>query len=193
MHRARNRNRVTLRPTRTDTRKRRTFVVRSLSRRAIEGWLCCAGQRWPCALGRSGQKVLKREADGATPIGLWPVRNAYVRSGYGLRPRTRLPLRATRRDDGWCDAPGDRNYNRAVRLPYPVSAEEMWRQDGLYDYVVVIGYNDRPRRRGRGSAIFLHLAREAMEPTAGCIAVRRRDARRILSLLRSGDVFRIGL
>ena len=72
---------------------------------------------------------------------------------------TSLPLRAITADDGWCDAPDDPNYNRLVKLPYPASAEHMWREDHLYDLVAVLGYNDDPVVPGKGSAIFLHVAR----------------------------------
>jgi L,D-peptidoglycan transpeptidase YkuD (ErfK/YbiS/YcfS/YnhG family) len=101
-------------------------------------------------------------------------------------PRTALPLRPIHVDDGWCDAPDDRNYNRRVRLPYPASAENLWRSDNLYDVVVVLDYNLRPRTRGRGSAIFMHLARADYAPTAGCIALRRSHLLLMLSRLAPG-------
>ena len=86
------------------------------------------------------------------------MRMVYVRPDKPPRPRTGLRVHPIRAADGWCDAPRDRNYNRPVRHPYPASAEHMWRRDGLYDIVVVLGYNDRPRIAGRGSAVFLHVA-----------------------------------
>jgi L,D-peptidoglycan transpeptidase YkuD (ErfK/YbiS/YcfS/YnhG family) len=101
-------------------------------------------------------------------------------------------VRAIRASDGWCDDARDRNYNRPVGHPYPASAERMWREDHLYDLVVVLGYNDVPRRRGSGSAIFLHLAREDYRPTEGCIALTPRHLRFVLSRLRRGSRIRIG-
>jgi L,D-peptidoglycan transpeptidase YkuD (ErfK/YbiS/YcfS/YnhG family) len=147
--------------------------------------------RVPCVLGRSGCKSLKREGDGATPIGRFPLLSAYFRADRHLRPRTGLPLRIMRLADGWCDAPADRNYNRPVRHPYPASAERMWRADPLYDVVVVLGYNDRPRIAGRGSAVFLHVASDAGTPTEGCVALRRTDLIRLLPLLGKGARLRI--
>jgi L,D-peptidoglycan transpeptidase YkuD (ErfK/YbiS/YcfS/YnhG family) len=136
--------------------------------------------------------VLKHEGDGATPIGRWPVREVFYRSDRMRRPQTRLKTTAIRPRDGWCDAPGDRNYNRAVALPYPASAETLWREDRLYDLVLVLGYNDRPRIQGRGSAVFLHLAAEGgLAPTAGCVALRRRDALRLIQHLAAGDRLRV--
>jgi L,D-peptidoglycan transpeptidase YkuD (ErfK/YbiS/YcfS/YnhG family) len=87
---------------------------------------------------------------------------------------------------GWCDAPGDRNYNRPVSLPYPASHEAMWRSDGLYDVVVTLSHNTRPRVAGGGSAVFFHLASDSLSPTAGCIAVRRRDVAKVLCYLGPG-------
>jgi L,D-peptidoglycan transpeptidase YkuD (ErfK/YbiS/YcfS/YnhG family) len=124
--------------------------------------------------------AMKREGDGATPTGRWRLVEVLWRPDRGQRPRTRLPVSAIRPDDGWCDHSPDRNYNRRVRHPYPVSAERLWRADRLYDIVVVLSHNQRPRIRGRGSAVFLHLARDGYAATEGCIALSERDMRRLL-------------
>lgn len=97
-------------------------------------------------------------------------------------PVTKLPVRALAPYDGWCDAPGDSRYNRLVRLPYPASAEQLWRGDHLYDLIVVVGYNDAPVVPGKGSAIFLHVARANYAPTAGCVAFARGHLLRILAM-----------
>lgn len=135
------------------------------------------------ALGRCGIRRDKREGDGATPAGTWHPLALRWRADHGRRPASRLPVRATRPDDLWCDEPGDRRYNRPARAPLDVSHEEMWRPDRLYDLVVVLDHNQRPRRARRGSAVFLHLARAGFEPTAGCIAFRRADLMRLLPRL----------
>ncbi len=158
------------------------IFVRTLSQAARRGHLQFEGMFVPCALGRSGISALKREGDGATPRGRFKLRQVFYRPDM-RRPRTALGLSPIRRDDGWCDGPSDRNYNRLVKLPYPSGAERLWRADGLYGIVVVLGYNDRPRMRNRGSAIFIHIARGDFEPTEGCIALRERDLRRLISRL----------
>jgi L,D-peptidoglycan transpeptidase YkuD (ErfK/YbiS/YcfS/YnhG family) len=150
---------------------------------ARRGMLVLGGLSLPCALGRGGCQTLKREGDGATPIGVWRVREVLFRADRVRRPATQLPVRPIRRHDGWCDAPADRNYNRSVRLPYAASAEELWRADRLYDVVAVLGYNDRPRSRGRGSAIFVHAARPDLAPTEGCIALTLPHLLRLLTRL----------
>lgn len=105
------------------------------------------------------------------------------RPDQGPRPSTRLPVRPIARHDGWCDAPVDRNYNRKVRLPYPASSERLWRDDRLYDIVVVLNHNQKPRRRYGGSAIFMHIARPGYSPTEGCIALSKPHMRRLLALV----------
>jgi L,D-peptidoglycan transpeptidase YkuD (ErfK/YbiS/YcfS/YnhG family) len=135
----------------------------------------------PCSLGRNGRKHLKREGDGATPVGRWRLVRLYLRADHGRRPVTRLPTRQIGRMLGWCDDPNDRSYNQPVRLPYAASHEEMWRSDELYDIVITLEHNTRPRVRYGGSAVFFHLASNDLGPTAGCVAVRREDMRRILA------------
>jgi L,D-peptidoglycan transpeptidase YkuD (ErfK/YbiS/YcfS/YnhG family) len=146
----------------------------------------------PCALGRGGIVRVKREGDGATPAGRLPLRRIWYRADRVARPVTGLPTRAIRPDDGWCDAPGDRNYNRPVVIPYGASHERMWRDDGLYDIVIELGWNDRPRIRGRGSAIFLHIARPDYAPTEGCVALAREHMMRLLPSLRPRSTLVIG-
>jgi L,D-peptidoglycan transpeptidase YkuD (ErfK/YbiS/YcfS/YnhG family) len=166
-------------------------VVRGLSGRAHHGILTYGNLRVPCLLGRSGRRPGKREGDGATPIGRFAVRQAFYRPDRLRRPRTGLSLKLLRLDDGWCDDPQDRNYNRHVRHPYPASAEQLWRDDGLYDLIVVIGHNDRPRVRGRGSAVFLHVAAPDRTPTAGCVALRLPDLVRLIERMPRGATLTI--
>lgn len=148
--------------------------------------------RVPCALGRSGIRVRKREGDGATPRGRFELIEVRYRPDRVRRPQTGLPVRPMGLTDGWCDAVGDPNYNRSVRHPYPASAERMWRDDPLYDVVIVTSQNRRPRVQGGGSAIFVHVARADFAPTAGCVALERRALLRLLTLLRPGTQIEVG-
>jgi L,D-peptidoglycan transpeptidase YkuD (ErfK/YbiS/YcfS/YnhG family) len=173
---------VLQRPARPE-KPRGKLVVRAISAAAKRGILQFGSLRLPCALGRSGVKALKREGDGATPRGRYGLRYVLYKPEGLSRPETRLARCALRVDDGWCDKPSDRNYNRRVKLPYPQSAERLWRADGLYDVVVVLGYNDVPRVRNRGSAVFMHVARRGFKPTEGCIALRKSDLHRLLRVV----------
>lgn len=149
-----------------------------------DGVLRWDGRELRCSLGRAGVTRDKREGHGATPAGIFPLRRVLFRPDRLAPPATRLPVTPLRRDDGWCDDPGDARYNRPVTLPYPASAEALWRRDGLYDVLVVLGHNDDPVVPGAGSAIFLHVARPDFGPTEGCVALALED---LLALLRACD------
>ncbi len=138
--------------------------------------LICGTLTVPCVIGRGGLIAAadKREGDGATPIGTWPVREVFYRADRVVAlPDLGLPARALGPDDGWSDAPDDPSYNRPVRHPHGTSAERLWREDGLYDVIVVLGYNDDPPVPGAGSAIFFHLMAPEATPTEGCVAITR--------------------
>ncbi|HET8996416.1 MAG TPA: L,D-transpeptidase family protein [Acetobacteraceae bacterium] len=134
------------------------------------------------ALGRGGVRQDKQEGDGATPAGLLPLRRVLYRADRLPPPDCTVPVEPIAETDGWCDDPGARDYNRQVRLPHDARHEELWRRDGLYDVVGVLGWNDAPVVRGRGSAIFLHVARPDYGPTEGCVALALPDLRRVLAM-----------
>ena len=158
-----------------------------------QGEVVWQGHRVKAALGKGGLKPAadKREGDGSSPIGSWPLRRVLWRPDKGSPPQTALPVEAIGPDDGWCDAPLDPAYNRPVVLPHETSAERMWRDDGLYDLVVVLGHNDDPVIPGAGSAIFLHVARPDYSPTEGCVALAAADLKALLAAARPGDVLEI--
>lgn len=144
-----------------------------VSRHGAEWRAQIAEMSFRCTVGRGGLAADKREGDGATPIGCWPLRRLLYRADRLNPPETGLPRQAIRASDGWCDDPADRNYNRPVTRPYGASHEALWRDDGLYDLIVVLGHNDDPPRPGAGSAVFLHVARPDYGPTEGCVALRQ--------------------
>lgn len=147
------------------------------------GLLHVEHETMPCAIGKGGacDAAEKREGDGRTPLGQWPIRAALLRPEVGLAPPRNLPWRWLRPTDGWSDDSADPAYNRPVRHPHRFSAERMWRDDGLYDAVLVLGHNDRPPIAGAGSAIFLHL--RGTKPTEGCVAIGREAMAHLLARL----------
>lgn len=160
--------------------------VRRLPGAPHRGLLTVAGRSIPVALGRSGIGFDKREGDGRTPAGTWRVVRLLYRADHLSRPVTRLPVRPIGPMDGWCDDPEDRRYNRPVRLPVAARHERLRRDDGLYDLVIVLDHNQRPRVRGRGSAVFIHVARPGLTPTEGCVALPVPEVRRLVARLRPG-------
>ena len=148
-----------------------------------DGLVTWRGRVWRCALGRGGVRADKQEGDGATPAGTLALRRLLYRADRLAVPRAAVPREPIDALDGWCDDPQHPDYNRQIRLPHPARHEELWRRDGLYDVVGVLGWNDRPVQRGRGSAIFLHVARPDYAPTEGCVALVLPD---LLALLAEG-------
>ena len=140
----------------------------------------------PVALGRGGIKANKREGDGATPRGAFRLRRLWWRADRHARPRTLLPARRIGPRDGWCEDPRDRNYNRRVDVPPGSKADRLARKDALYDFIIEIDHNTRPRVAGRGSAVFIHVAREGFAPTAGCVALTMPALRRLLERVGPG-------
>ncbi len=146
-------------------------ILKVTSDRTLE-W---KGRAYPSALGAAGIRMAKREGDMATPAGIFALRRLLYRPDRESAPESGLPAAAIKQFDGWCDDPTDPLYNRPVTLPYAARAEALWRDDRLYDLLVVLGHNDDPVRSGAGSAIFLHLATDDFAPTEGCIALKRSD------------------
>ncbi len=147
--------------------------------RRSQGWLRAGSATMPVALGRGGIRANKREGDGGTPR---PVR-LWWRADRLPRPRTLLPVRRIGPADAWCEDPADRRYNRPFRRSANEPGDRLRRDDHLYDLIIEIDHNMRPRIAGRGSAVFIHLARPAFAPTAGCVALRRGDLQRLLARL----------
>jgi len=148
-------------------------------------------RKFRCALGKGGVARDKREGDGATPLGKFPLREVLYRPDREAPPPTKLPLRTLTPQDGWCDEPGASTYNRMVSLPHTHRHERLWREDHIYDLIIVVGYNDAPVISGHGSAIFIHLMREDCAPTEGCIAFARDDLLEILATLEPESTIEI--
>ena len=159
------------------------LIVQADSPETSRGWATLGGRRWRCTVGEGGIREDKVEGDAATPAGEYPLRRIYFRNDRLVLPRVNLPARPISEHDGWCDHPRSPTYNRLVHVPNEWSAERMWREDGLYDLVVVVGYNDDPPEGEWGSAIFLHVAREDYAPTKGCVAFSQSDLMVLVPLL----------
>jgi L,D-peptidoglycan transpeptidase YkuD (ErfK/YbiS/YcfS/YnhG family) len=159
------------------------LIVQADSAETSRGWATLGARRWRCTVGEGGIREDKVEGDAATPAGEYPLRRVYFRNDRLVLPKVRLPARPISERDGWCDDPRSPTYNRLVHVPNDWSHEKMWREDGLYDLVVVVGYNDDPPEGEWGSAIFLHVAREDYAPTRGCVAFARDDLLELVPLI----------
>jgi L,D-peptidoglycan transpeptidase YkuD (ErfK/YbiS/YcfS/YnhG family) len=157
--------------------------IRARPGRRTQGVLTLGHWTIPVVLGRSGIRVNKREGDGATPAGRFRPLRLWWRFDRGPRPRTMLPVHRIEPDLAWCEEPADRRYNRPFRRSANEPGDRLWRADSLYDLIVEIDHNTRPRVAGRGSAVFLHLARPNRGPTAGCVAMGAGELRRLVRRL----------
>ena len=146
----------------------------------------------PVVLGRSGIRAEKREGDGATPRGRFRLRQLWWRPDRRARPVTLLPIRRIDPAIAWCEDPSDRRYNQPFRRCLGEAGDRLWRDDRLYDVVIEIDLNRRPRIAGRGSAVFIHLARPNGSPTAGCVAFAPPALRRLLARLGPKTRIEIG-
>jgi len=168
------------------------IIVTPANDNPARGTLTIGGKTFSCALGKKGIALSKTEGDQKTPTGNFPLRTVYYRYDKLSRPiYSKIPMMALLKEDGWCDDPEDRAYNQSVMLPYHASAERLWRDDGLYDVVVILGHNDDPVEKGKGSAIFLHVASETDKATEGCIALKKQDLLEILPILSPGTILKI--
>ena len=165
------------------TRPLSLVTVRAAAGQRTRGWLVAGGQTIPVALGRGGIRANKREGDGGTPKGTFRPRQLWWRADRHPRPATFLPVRAIGPDDAWCEDPADRHYNQPVRLKSKQGGDRLKRDDHLYDFIVEIDHNTTPRIAGRGSAIFLHLARPNFSPTSGCVSMTKSAMLRLLKRL----------
>lgn len=175
--------------------KKIQIIERMMFRVSPDNVLKCNDLMMRCVVGRNGivDATEKVEGDGCTPAGKWSIRQVFYRSDRFAFANAEIGLKAKHiePDHGWCDDPNDEKYNKFVKLPYTASCESLWRDDHRYDCVVVLGYNDSPVIRGKGSAIFLHIADECWRKTAGCVALSKEDLQSLLSVAKIGDFIEI--
>jgi L,D-peptidoglycan transpeptidase YkuD (ErfK/YbiS/YcfS/YnhG family) len=163
-----------------------------VSRLVVSGGRLRSGAlEFPVAVGRGGIRQDKREGDGATPAGRFLLRALMFRPDRHATVSTGLPRRSLQRDDGWCDDPSDARYNQLVKLPYHARTEVLWRDDTLYDVIIVIGHNDGPVIPGGGSAIFLHNARSDFAVTDGCVALAPADLLTLAAMVDASTIIEI--
>ena len=176
----------------SSTRRLSLLRVRPLAGDKARGWLTAGPFRIPCALGPAGIVRIKREGDKGTPAGRFRLLWGYFRPDRTTLRAAGAPLKPLRRDQGWCEDPSSPRYNRPVRLPARDCTDRMWREDHLYDLTFVLDQNFSRRAKGCGSAIFFHLARPGLTPTAGCVAISAADMRKLAPRLKRGAIMAIG-
>ncbi len=166
--------------------------VRSRPGNRRQGVLSAGQQHIRVALGRSGINVNKREGDGTTPAGRYRLVRLWWRPDRLPRPQTLLPVKPIRITDAWCEVPSERQYNKPISVAPGQPGDRLWRSDALYDLIIEIDHNRRPRVAGRGSAVFIHVARAELAPTAGCVSLPAAALRRLVARLGQRTTVTIG-
>ena len=154
-----------------------------MSIRVKKNYLIFKDKQFKCSIGKSGFSKNKKEGDGCTPVGTFYIENVYYRADKIKSLETNINKVKIKKIDGWCDDPSQKEYNQLIHFPYDFSAEELYREDSVYNIVCVLNYNTNPVKPGIGSAIFIHVAKEGYKPTEGCIALKQEDLIFLLSFI----------
>ena len=152
------------------------------------GFLINQNQKFKCSIGYNGLTKNKLEGDGCTPIGIFNISKILYRPDKISNFKFNLESEAIKKNDGWCDDINSEFYNQKIRFPFIQSAEHLYRDDDLYDLICVINYNLNPIKKGKGSAIFLHVAKEDYSPTHGCVAIKKEELFKICLELETGSI-----
>ena len=155
------------------------------------GYLKYKNLELKCTLGKAGIGIKKREGDNITPKGTYKIINIFYRKDRIKKISSKFQLIRITKKIGWCDDPRSEYYNQLIKLPTEYSHEKFFRKDNIYDLVLVLNYNMRPIIKNKGSAIFLHVAKENYKPTAGCIALKKKDLMHLLSVIKKDNKIKI--
>tara|TARA_B100000579_G_scaffold419830_2_gene418839 strand:- start:1075 stop:1566 length:492 start_codon:yes stop_codon:yes gene_type:complete len=147
--------------------------------------------RIKCAIGKRGIRNKKKEGDKITPIGKFKIKTILYRKDRITHIKTKINKLSIKKDMGWCDDPKSKEYNKLVKLPFKGSFEKLYRKDNTYDIILVLNYNINPIRKGKGSAIFIHIARKNYKNTLGCIAVSKRNLKKIIKKINKSTIVNI--
>ena len=142
------------------------------------------GYKLKCSIGKSGTSRSKKEGDLATPIGIFDLGCLYYRKDRIKLPKCKLAKKIIKKNMGWCDDIKSKFYNREISFPFKYRAEKLYRKKNIYDLLINIKYNQNPVIKGKGSAIFLHIANKKYKPTKGCISIKKVDFLKILPKIK---------
>ena len=144
-----------------------------------------------CAVGKRGIKIKKREGDLITPKGKYKVMYIFFRKDRISNLKTIIPKLSINKNMGWCNDPKSKKYNKLIKFPYKYSAEKLYRADNIYDLILVLNYNNNPVIKNKGSAIFIHVAKKNYKSTEGCVAVSKKDLKKIVNKIEKKTIINI--
>ena len=155
------------------------------------GFLRYKNLKFRCALGKAGIKRKEKEGDNITPKGIFKITKIYYRSDKIRKIVTPIKKKKIKKNMGWCDDANSIHYNKQIKLPSKFSHEKLYRKDSLYDLFLVLNYNINPVIKNKGSAIFLHIAKDSYKKTKGCIALKKEDLIQLISKIKKNTKIRI--
>lgn len=148
--------------------------------------------KFKCSVGKAGIGFKKKEGDNITPIGSYKIIKIYYRKDRIKKIKSNIKLIQIKKNTGWCDDPKSKNYNKQIKTPNIVSHEKLHRKDNIYDLVCVLNYNTNPIIRNKGSAIFIHVKKGRFQPTAGCVALKKKDLLTLIARINKKTKIKIG-
>ena len=148
------------------------------------GYLKYKDLKFKCALGKSGIGKKKIEGDNITPKGIFSIVKIYYRSDRVKKISSKFILIKITEKMVWCDDPNSKKYNQLINLPTNCKYEKLYRKDNVYDLVIVLDYNINPTIKNKGSAIFIHVARQDYKKTAGCIALKKNHLKELVKTIK---------
>jgi len=155
------------------------------------GYLKYKNLKYRCALGKAGVSEKIKEGDNITPKGIFKITKIYYRPDKIKKIKTLIKKIKIKKNMGWCDDPRSRFYNQQIKLPTKYSHERLYRNDNLYNLIAVLDYNTNPIIKNKGSAIFLHVAKNKYQKTKGCIALKKEHLIKIISKIKKNTKIKI--
>ena len=147
--------------------------------------------RIKCALGKRGIGNKKKEGDFITPRGIFKIKFILYREDRIKNLNTILKKIKIKKKMGWCDDVSSDEYNKLITLPSKYKYEKLFRKDNVYDIILVLDYNMRPIRKFKGSAIFIHIAKQKFTKTEGCIAIKKNELKKIVKKINHNTRIKI--
>ena len=145
-----------------------------------------------CAVGKKGIGNKRKEGDLITPKGQFKIKYILYRKDR-IKISTRLKKKIIKKNMGWCDDPRSSFYNKLVRLPFAYKHEKLFKKENIYDIILVLNYNMKPIKKNKGSAIFIHVAKNNFKSTKGCVAIKKINLIKLIREINPNTKVKISL
>ena len=145
-----------------------------------------------CAIGKKGINYKKKEGDLVTPKGQFKIKYILYRKDK-VKISTKLKKKVIKKNMGWCDDPKSNHYNKLIKLPFIYRHEKLYKKENIYDIILVLNYNMNPVKKNKGSAIFIHVAKNNFKKTEGCITIKKQSLIKLIKKINPSTKVKISL